>query len=205
MPTKLLAGAAAVDITPPESCFLWGYPHVARYSTGVHDPLLASALYVIVGRTAVVFVGTDVLPDLQGGGGPRSGANRCDDGRTRGPGHGHCHTTHSGPVTAKWLSSDPVVPDPDPRFVKRMEDGIVAAAEMACATARPAQLGLAVADGSAVGGNRRDPAGPSNPRVPALVVCAADDGAAIAAMFICNMHPTVLHEDSTRISGDFPP
>ena len=43
MGSSLIAGAAAVDITPDGSQFLFGYPHVARYSTGAHDRLLASA------------------------------------------------------------------------------------------------------------------------------------------------------------------
>jgi len=38
----LLAGAAQVDISPKDSQFLFGYPHVERYSTGINDPLLSS-------------------------------------------------------------------------------------------------------------------------------------------------------------------
>ena len=38
--TKVLkAGSSQVDITPTGSQFLFGYPHVARYSTGVHGPV----------------------------------------------------------------------------------------------------------------------------------------------------------------------
>ncbi len=40
----LQARAAQVDITPESAVPLFGYPHVRRISTGVHDPLLASAL-----------------------------------------------------------------------------------------------------------------------------------------------------------------
>ena len=58
---SLLAGAATADITPDGPQFLYGYPHVPRYSTGVHDPLLASALYVGDGATAVALVATDVI------------------------------------------------------------------------------------------------------------------------------------------------
>ena len=46
MAGKLTGGAAAVEITPKDSQFLYGYPHVERYSTGVHDPLWTSALYL---------------------------------------------------------------------------------------------------------------------------------------------------------------
>jgi len=41
---SLEAGAAVVEITPRDRQFLYGYPHLRRYSTGVHDPLLSSAL-----------------------------------------------------------------------------------------------------------------------------------------------------------------
>src|SRR5687767_14570416 len=46
MRVQLQAGAAAVDVSPTKSMFLYGYPHVKRYSSGVHDPLLASALFL---------------------------------------------------------------------------------------------------------------------------------------------------------------
>ena len=72
------------------------------------------------------------------------------------------------------------------------------------AAPRPAEVGLAIADGSCVGGNRHDPAGPSDPEVPVLAVRDRDHGTFLAAMVVCSMHPTVLHEDSTLISGDFP-
>ena len=40
----LRAGAAQREVTPGESLFLYGYPHVQSYSEGTHDPLFASAL-----------------------------------------------------------------------------------------------------------------------------------------------------------------
>jgi hypothetical protein len=61
-----------------------------------------------------------------------------------------------------------------------------------------------VARARGVGTNRHDPSGPADPDVPCLLVRARDGGAWIAAMLVYAMHPTVLHEDSTLISGDFP-
>jgi len=55
-----------------------------------------------------------------------------------------------------------------------------------------------------VGTNRRDPAGPADPRVPVLAVKQRDADALIGLMAVCSMHPTVLHEDSTLVSADFP-
>jgi hypothetical protein len=61
MAPALNAGAATVDITPEDSQFLFGYPHVPRFSTGVHDPLLSCALYLDDGRTSLLFVANDVI------------------------------------------------------------------------------------------------------------------------------------------------
>jgi hypothetical protein len=114
--------------------------------------------------------------------------------------------THSGPVTVDYLSNerDPVVPQADPAYLALLEDGIVDAAIQAYRAAQPAELGLAVADGTGVGTNRRDPGGPADPEVPVLLVRAQDGGQVLACMVVYSMHPTVLHEDSTLVSGDFP-
>ena len=61
MSSTLVAGAATADITPDGPQFLFGYPHVARISTGVHDRLLSSALYLCDGRTALLLVSNDVV------------------------------------------------------------------------------------------------------------------------------------------------
>jgi len=114
--------------------------------------------------------------------------------------------THSGPMTVDMLSceADPAVPETDLEYVRQLEDGMVEAALKAHENARPARIGLAVADGSCVGTNRHDPAGPSDPDVPVLIIRDVDDQSFVAVMVVCSMHPTVLHEDSTLVSGDFP-
>jgi hypothetical protein len=206
VPTKLLAGSATVDITPDHSLFLYGYPHVPRNSTGVHDPLLSCALFLSDSATSLLFIANDVLwvtKDL------------CQRARTRiesttGVPAAHIMITathtHSAPVTGKCLSheADPVVPDADPAYLQQLENAIVLAAEQAFHAARPAEIGFALADGAAVGTNRRDPQGPAIPQVPVLAVRDRHTSDLISLMLVCTMHPTVLHEDSTLISGDFP-
>ncbi|HBK41059.1 MAG TPA: hypothetical protein DDZ57_05750, partial [Porphyromonadaceae bacterium] len=59
--TELKAGAATVNITPQESHFLFGYPFVDRMSTGTHDDLLSSALYLTDGKNQVLFISNDVI------------------------------------------------------------------------------------------------------------------------------------------------
>ncbi|MEY4261314.1 MAG: hypothetical protein RLZZ625_150 [Pseudomonadota bacterium] len=53
----LQAGSSQVDMSPKDSQFLFGYPHVERYSTGINDPLLSSSLYLYDGKTEIMFIG----------------------------------------------------------------------------------------------------------------------------------------------------
>jgi len=206
MTRPLIAGAAAADITPNDSQFLFGYPFVERFSTGVHDRLLSSALFISDGETPLLLVANDAV--FLGRDMASRARNRIEE-QTGIPAANMIVSathTHSGPLTVDTLGSeiDPIVPKADPRYVERLENGIVEAAVEAHRGARPATIGLAVADGSGVGANRHDPAGPSNLEVPVLAVRDGRDGQFMAAMLVCSMHPTVLHEDSTLISGDFP-
>jgi hypothetical protein len=206
MPHPLIAGAATADITPDDPQSLFGYPHVARISTGVHDRLLSTALYLSDGRTPLMLVANDIA--VIGNETVRRARERIQR-ETGVPAANIMITathTHSGPVTMELLSceSDAAIPKPDPVYVRRLEDGIVRAAVQAHSNPRPAEVGLTVADGSCVGTNRHDPAGPADPEVPVLLVRDRDSQTFLAAMVVCSMHPTVLHEDSTLISGDFP-
>lgn len=202
---NLRVGAACLDISPQTSQFLFGYPHVERYSTGVHDPLLSSALYLFDGTNHGLFLANDIIfLGKQSVKRIRAGISR----NTSIPEHAIMVTathTHSGPGTVNHASNqdDPMVPSADPNYVRYLEGQAVDAATAAYNAAEPAVVSVAVADGSAVGTNRRDPAGPANPEVPVLVA-RRSNGSALACMLVCSMHPTVLHEDSTLASADFP-
>jgi len=206
MKSTLTAGAAAAEITPESSQFLQGYPHVERYSEGVHDPLLSSALYLSNGRTSVLFVANDIVFV------PKAVVKRVRERIAAAipvPAVNVMVTathTHSGPIMLRGLfaTDDPAVPNPDPEYIQFMEDRIVSSAREAYGNAEPAELGLAVADGTGVGSNRREPSGPSDPQVPVLMVRSVDGRRHLACMIVCSMHPTVLHEDSRLVSADFP-
>jgi hypothetical protein len=202
----LVAGAAVEDITPHDSQYLFGYPHVDRYSTAVHDRLLSSALYLTDGRTPLLFIANDII--FVG----KATAERVRQRIEQATGVPAANIlvsathTHSGPSTVDCISlaDDPTVPLVDARYLRRFEDGIAAAGVEAVRRAAPAEAGLAAADGSAVGTNRRDPAGPADPQTPVLMVRSAANREPIACMIVCSMHPTVLREDSTVVSADFP-
>jgi hypothetical protein len=206
-PSAWFAAAAAAEFTPAGPRFLFGYPGVPRTSTGTHDPLLASAL--VIGNAAgaaVAFVGCDIIwvpRDLV-----HRVRRRIAQATTIPADHVMITATHShsGPVTAAMLSNanDPLVPPPHGDDLRRLEDAIFDAVVKAHAALRPAALSYAVADGSKLGTNRRDPQGPAIPRVPVLIARDAQSNAPLAVMCVVSMHPTVLHEDFTQFSGDFP-
>jgi len=199
-------GAACRDVTPTDSQFLYGYPHVERMSTGVNDPLLASAMYLEDGLRQAIFVAIDIIWLTKG----QVAEARKGIAEATGVPVDHIMITathtHSGPITFELLSTveDPIVPGPDPTYLGVLIQGIIQAAIDAYRSAQPAEIGLAVAIAPGIGTNRHDPAGPSMPEVPVLVARSLQDQSVISVMCVCSMHPTVLHEDSTLISGDFP-
>lgn len=202
----LCAGAAATNISPRDSQFLYGYPHVARFSTGVHDPLFSSALYLSNEEERVLFIANDVIfvgrePVLRTRRAIAEATGLPESAILVSASH-----THSGPVTVNYVSNeaDAAVPGADPAYLTQLEDGIVEAGIRAYQAARPAEAGFALASGAGLGANRRDPHGPADPEIPVLLVRDAATKQRFACMMVCAMHPTVLHEDSTAISGDFP-
>ena len=202
----LQAGAATADISPLDSQFLFGYPHVERYSTGIHDPLLSSALYLSDEQHEVMFLANDIIFVGKAAAGRVRAQIEAAAGVPAGQIMVTATHTHSGPITVDCASNeaDPVVPRADPAYQAHLEEQMVRAAVAARSSARPAELGLSVADATGVGANRRDPSGPADPAVPVLLVCEWGGGPPVACMLVYSMHPTVLHEDSTLVSGDFP-
>ncbi len=202
----LKAGAAQIEITPNDSQFLFGYPHVKRYSTGVHDRLWSSALYLSDGNEQLLFVANDIIfISKEVARQARKAISRHTGIKPENIMITATHT-HSGPITANYISnqSDPVIPKADEKYVNFMIDSIIRAAVDAFNDAQDAILGLGIADDTGIGTNRRNPDGTADHQVPALLVKNALTHNNIACMLICSIHPTVLHEDSTLISGDFP-
>lgn len=206
---SLIAGTAARGLTPSAPAPLFGYPNVRRISTGVHDPILASALYLADSATpdkGVALISLDVLL-LET---PLARRLRTTVAKSAGVPEAHvfigCTHTHSAPVCARFLAwrGDVGAPDPDPAFLEMIVRQASAAAAAARAAARPARLAWGSADATGVGGNRISADGPTDPECGILSVCPAADGAPFASVLVYGMHPTVMHEDSTLISSDFP-
>ncbi|MCE5326946.1 MAG: neutral/alkaline non-lysosomal ceramidase N-terminal domain-containing protein [Planctomycetaceae bacterium] len=202
----LKAGTGRCDITPREVMFLVGYPHVQRVSTGIADPLHATALCLDDGATAIISVSADVLyvsADLVGHCRRRIAARTGVRGENVLISATH---THSAPVTCEVLAwrDDPVVPPPDERYLALLADGIVSAACVAFEHSAPAELAITSAMIDGVGSNRLSPDGPRDPQAGLIVVRRLSDKQIVAVQMFYSMHPTVLHEDSTLVSADFP-
>lgn len=199
-------GAAEVDLTPTGSVFLFGYPHVPRMSTGVGDPLLASAAWFESDSAQALLVGCDLILLT------KALADRARRSLSASLGLPTANIlisathTHSGPVTSRMVSNeaDTVVPSPDGDYLARVEASIVAAAREARDRAEPATVRSSFIASEGLGSNRRDPSGPTLDRWPVVYANRLTDDSPIAVMSVCAMHPTVLHEDSTLVSGDFP-
>lgn len=200
------AGAAVRDFTPRNSQFLCGYPHVERMSEGVHDPLLSSAFYLENRGENVLFIANDILcltkAMVRKIRREIAAATGMDELRIL----VSATHTHSGPRVADspFQQHDPVVPPVDNAFVERMVAAIAEAGIAAVAAAVPATVGFGRADSTGIGTNRHDPAGPADHEVPVLAARSIADERWIGWMYVCSMHPTVLHEDSRRVSADFP-
>ena len=206
MNPTLLAGAAVRDISPTRPLFLVGYPHVQRISTGIHDPLLASALCLRQGTDAVLLVAVDILfinPPT---------ARRLRKTLAAATGIAEesvfisCSHTHSGPVTHSMIAweSDPIVPPTDPDYMRQFEEGLLQAALEATRQIQPARWAWTSTPVTGVGGYRLAPDGPADRDAQILALRTVDGNRWLAVSLTYCMHPTVLHEDSTLVSSDFP-
>lgn len=202
----LRAGKAVTDISPLRPSQLYGYPHVRRISTGVHDPLLASALWLDHGGTQLLMVALDLLfldpPTARSIRKQVSAALKIPEPAI----FISCSHTHSGPITTRLLSwqNDGSLTAPDPEYLAWVGERVTEAALKASSSAVSAELAWTSADATGVGGNRLAANGLTDPECGILAVRDARTRALLSASLIYGMHPTVLHEDSTLISADFP-
>ncbi|OGV71672.1 MAG: hypothetical protein A3K19_20540 [Lentisphaerae bacterium RIFOXYB12_FULL_65_16] len=202
----LHAGFGLRDITPDQPTFLVGYPHVPRVSTGVHDPLYATTMFLEDSGTAVVLVSCDLLFVA------RETAATCRQAIGTALGVNPAHVlisathTHSGPVTNTVLAwrEDPLVPPPAPEYLEKLQAGIVEAAKAARDAAVPAELAVTTAHADGVGGNRLAADGVRDPEVGILVVRDRQNHTLLGLDMVYSMHPTVMHEDTKLVSSDFP-
>lgn len=206
MEHALQAGFSRCDITPKTPCFLVGYPHVERTSTGTNDPLYSSVVCLTEGTVSLVMISMDWL--FVSAEWTAECRRRIHTATGIPENHimiGATHT-HSGPHTAEVLAwrNDPVVPEVDRAYVESAMTETVKATVAAWEQKIPAEAGWTTAGVRGLaGGNRISAQGPEDPEAGLLFVRHADNKNPLAILSVYGMHPTVLHEDSTLFSGDF--
>ena len=202
---SLRAGTAVADITPREAVPLFGYPRVERVSTGVHDPLLVSALHLRTGSHGILVLSLDLFA-----------LDPPTTREIRGFVAKQCHTneenvfvccthTHSGPTTVRMLAwqSGSNTPEADQAYLESIKQAAARAGAQASATSAPAEVAWVSADASGLSGNRLDKAGLTDPEVGILAVRQEGGGPLMGVLNVFGAHPAVLQEDSLQVSSDF--
>lgn len=208
MKKHLKAGVSIVDISPGKGLELAGYPHHPRCNTGIHDPLYAGCIYLDDGKTKLAIVSMDLLfyskkyvnavrkKTSQKTGIPEKNIMIC------------CSHTHSGPWASGRLDLEALEKGlkPDSDYIEILEEKLVSLITDACSNPFYARVGVEkgyCGKEQGVGGNRRNPGGPSDPDVWTVGVQDAN-GNWKAVMVEYALHPTVIHADSTAVSADYP-
>lgn len=210
--SKLMTGCATFDMSPHKGVRLAGYPHFPRPNCGVHDPLMATCMYVSNGTTEVAMVTMDILffskkyvAQVCAMANERCGIPASNITLT-------CSHTHSGP----WAAGNPELEasigdaadgDIDPVYLDKLINGLVDIIVEAKTNAFPGEFGYGVGICGAekgVGGNRCVKGGISDPQVCVTAIREADTKKVRCVLTNYALHPTFLHEDSDWVSCDYP-
>ena len=204
----LRAGAATVEVTPDEPVPMSGYAGRDGPSTGVHDPLEATALVLDDGSTRVGVVGVDLLNvsrELTA----RLRARTALDELVVAASH-----THAGPhVPARALDVSALfrVEEDVSGTIEAIEARLIEAIETAATSLAPARVGTAKTAVQDVAVNRRAGGGVSgNVRIPfgdvdetlTAVRITTDVDDVVLYHFAC--HPVCTRPSETLLSADWP-
>lgn len=204
----LIAGVSIVDVTPPVGLQLCGYPYYARHNTGVHDSLYASCIVLDNGGCKLAMVAADLVGFTKKT--VRNIRERVSNATSiplRNISLCASHT-HSGPWMFDSINYDELKDgwQPDKAYVREVEDKLTALILEACSNTFEARIAVEVGycgKEQGIGGNRRNPDGPVDPDV--CVVGVQDlKGNWKACLVKYALHPTVLHDDNTLVSADYP-
>jgi neutral ceramidase len=201
------AGAARRDITPREPVPMWGYgARRDALSTGVADPLYASALVLEAGGRRLAIVGLDL-----GRGPTESMLGRLRERIRTEAGIDHAFFggshTHHGPVLEL---SDAEGKGRDKfgaalRYYEELEDELVAVVTEACRNLVPARLAVGSRELEGFNRNRHTRIEPK-PVDRELAVLRVDDwsGRPIAVLVNFAAHPTSIPAENLELSADYP-
>jgi neutral ceramidase len=202
-PVAFKAGVAQVDITPPVGTPLSGYgDRAGAPSTGVHDPLTATALVLDAGGEKVVFVTADFFYMRRNLFKQISQEVEKETGIARDHimiSASHSHSSSGGLFPELSLLggsySKNVYETTKQKFVKVIVE--------ASKKLQPAKVGTGLTQANDLNSNRRQEGGPTDPDLRILRV---DDlkGKPIAVLYNYSAHPTVMGGDNRTFSAEYP-
>jgi len=202
------AGVSITNISPKKGIELAGYPHYLRHNTGIHDDLYASCIYLDDGKIKIALVCMDILffskvyvKEVRGR--VSSEINIPEKNIMI-----SCSHTHSGPWASGRLDLEGLERGlkPDKSYIEELKDKLVKLVVDASRGTFEAEVGIdAGICGSekGIGGNRRDPGGEADPEVWTMGIKDIK-GKLRAALVKYSLHPTVIHEDSSLVTADYP-
>lgn len=203
---SIRAGFQVRDISPREGLPLGGYPHYPRHNTGVHDPLCAGCMYLSDGNKEIAVVAMDILFFSKKYVAMVRDRVNSECGIPQNAIMISCAHTHSGPWAAGGIDDETLYDNEDMDYVNglmdKLVDGIVKAKQEAFDAKVAVTKGYCGPE-QGIGGNRRDPKGPADTDVCTIAIKDMDD--VVRGIYVnYALHPTVIHEDSTVVTADFP-
>jgi hypothetical protein len=207
--TKITAGVARTDITPPIGTPLAGYgARRAAPSTGVHDPTEARALIIDAGVEKIALVSVDHL-GFDHGMVERIRATASEATHIL-PDHIFVMSSHTHSGGGAYMEMLPLLANVlagkfDPKIRAHYELRTAEAIIAANKTLRPARI--AIASGEARGISRFrstwPPDGPVDPEVGVIRIDSVETGKPMAVLMNFAAHPTVLGPENMTYSADF--
>lgn len=204
----LKAGTAIIEISPKEGIELGGYPHFPRYNTGIHDQLYASCVYLDNGKEKIAIIAMDLLFFSRKYVKEVRKSISKETSIPQGNIFISVSHTHSGPWTAGRLDMEALEEglDVDEDYIDELKDKLTDLVIQAHNNTFDACIGsgfTVCGKEKGIGGNRRDPEGPDDPKV--WIIAVKDKSNTLrAAVVKYALHPTVIHEDSTLVTADYP-
>lgn len=209
----LLAGAAAVDISPDGPVYMGGFK-INRVSEGVHDPLYARAIVLKRGELEVALVALDLVGVMRTE--VEAIKARIEGISPRQVLIASTHDHHSPDTMGIW-GVPPFKSGMDPKFMRKVSDGVVEAVRLARERLQPAEIASGSVSIDPIGLHRNvNRQGLVDPEVVVLHVRAlgaadardekraATVGATIATLVELGCHPEAVKYSNRLVSADFP-
>lgn len=193
---RLLAGAAAANITPEIGIPMGGYSARQGTASGVHDRLFARTVVFSDGLTKLVIS----VCDLVGIGAQIvSRVRQLAESEMGIPPAGvlvAATHTHSGPLEVNPADSTP--------FGENIAQGVLRSIREAMESLQPVSLKIGTLTVDTISQNRRDPEGPIETTATVLAAAPESGGRPIVTLVNYACHSTVLEHDNMEYSPDFP-